>query len=184
MTEKEKMLAGVLYNSTDEILTAERAAAKEKCFKYNGLTYSDISERAELITLIFGSIKEGFCIEQPFWCDYGYRISAGKNFYMNHGCVILDAGGVTFGDNVFIGPQCGFYTSGHPAETALRNQNIEYAKAITIEDNVWIGGGAFVMPGVTIGSGSIIGGGSVVVKDVPPGVIAAGNPCRIIRRIC
>ena len=119
----------------------------------------------------------------PFWCDYGYRISVGNGFFANHNMVILDAGGVTFGDDVFIGPNCGFYTSGHPVDYERRDQGLEYAYPITVGDHVWIGGGVQVMPGVTIGSNVVIGSGSVVTRDIPDDVVAAGNPCRVIRPI-
>ena len=129
------------------------------------------------------SAGEGLRIEPPFWCDYGANITVGRNFYMNHGGVILDAGGVTFGDNVFIGPQCGFHTSGHPLAAEERNRGLEYAHPIRVGSDVWIGAGVQVMPGVTIGDGAVIAGGSVVTKDIPAGVLAAGVPCRPIRPI-
>lgn len=122
-------------------------------------------------------------IEQPFYCDYGYNIEVGENFYMNVNCVILDGARVTFGNNVFVAPSCGFYTAGHPLDIAQRNQGLEYARPIRIGNDVWIGAGVSVLPGVTIGDGAVIGAGSVVNKDIPPHTLAVGNPCRVIRKL-
>ena len=116
-------------------------------------------------------------------CDFGYNIEVGENFYANHGCVILDCAKVTFGDNVFIAPNCGFYTAGHPIDSKRRNAGLEYAHPITVGNNVWFGGGVQVMPGVTIGNNVVIGSGSVVTKDIPDNVVAAGNPCKVLRAI-
>ena len=124
-----------------------------------------------------------FTITAPFWCDYGYNIRLGKNFYSNHNLVILDGAKVIFGDNVFVGPNCGFYTAGHPIDYERRNKGLEYAYPITVGSNVWFGGGVQVMPGVTIGDNVVIGAGSVVVKDIPSNCVAVGNPCKVIREI-
>lgn len=132
---------------------------------------------------LLGKTKGNFHISQSFWCDYGYNIKLGENFYSNHNLVILDCAAVTFGDNVFVAPDCGFYTAGHPIDTERRNMGLEYAYPITVGDNVWIGAGVRVMPGVTIGDNVVIGGGSVVVKDIPSDSVAVGNPCRVIRPI-
>lgn len=184
MTEKEKMLAGMIYDANyDEDLIREREACKELCYDYNLLRPSQKEEREELIGRIFGKVKGACCVTAPFWCDYGYNIEVGENFYTNHNCVILDAAKVTFGDNVFIAPDCGFYTAGHPIDVERRNQGLEYAYPITVGDNVWIGGGVKVMPGVTIGSNVVIGGGSVVTKDIPDNVVAVGNPCKVLRPV-
>lgn len=120
---------------------------------------------------------------QPFYCDYGYNIEIGENFYSNVNCVILDGAKVKFGDNVFVAPNCGFYTAGHPLDVKQRTAGLEYAKPITIGNNVWIGAQVCVMPGVTIGDNCVIGGGSVVTKDIPANSLAVGNPCRVIREI-
>ncbi|WP_201346565.1 sugar O-acetyltransferase, partial [Lactobacillus nasalidis] len=177
MTEKEKMLAGQVYNpGQDEKLMAELAACKAKCLRYNQLTAG--AERKELLKEILGQSGESCHIEPNFWCDYGWNIKVGEHFYANHNLTILDAGGVTFGDNVYIGPDCGFYTSGHPLDVARRIGGLEYAYPITVGNNVWIGGGVRVVPGVTIGDNSVIGAGSVVVKDIPANCVAVGNPCR------
>lgn len=181
-TEKEKMLAGQVYNPGQDVeLMAELAACKAKCLRYNQLTAG--AEKKELLKEILGQTSENYHIEPNFWCDYGWNIKVGDNFYANHNLTVLDAGGVTFGDNVFIGPDCGFYTSGHPLDAERRNAGLEYAYPITVGNNVWIGGGVRVVPGLSIGDNSVIGAGSVVVKDIPANSVAAGNPCRVIRKI-
>lgn len=184
MTEKEKRDAGMLYDANyDETIIEEIMACKDKCFAYNALKPSMQKERQELLRSILGKTKGAFLVQSPFWCDYGYNIEIGENFYANHNCVILDGGKVTFGDNVFLGPDCGFYTAGHPLDAERRNAGLEYAYPIKVGDNVWMGGGVRVMPGVTIGNNVVIGSGSVVTKDIPDNVVAAGNPCRVLRAI-
>ena len=140
-----------------------------------------IEERNELLRSLFGSVKGNFFIEPPFRCDYGCNIEIGENFYANYNLVILDCAKVTIGDNVLIGPNVGIYTAGHPLHFELRNEEWEFACPITIEDNVWIGGNVVLNPGVTVGRNSVVGSGSVVTKDIPANVVAAGNPCRVIR---
>ena len=184
MLEKEKMLAGELYNANyDEELIKERMNVKDKCFEYNNIKPSNIEDRTKLMKEILGKYKDNFFIEQPFMCDYGYNIEIGENFYSNHNLIILDANKVKFGNNVFVAPNCGFYTAGHPIDYERRNKGLEYAYPITIGDNVWIGAGVHVMPGVTIGNNVVIGGGSIVVKDIPNDSVAVGNPCKVIRPI-
>lgn len=184
MTEKEKMQKQMLYDANyDKELLAERTKAKELCWRYNQLPPADEKGQQEILRQLLGKTGEHFCITAPFWCDYGYNIELGENFYANHNLVILDGGKVTFGDNVFIAPHCGFYTAGHPIDFVRRNQGLEYARPITVGDNVWIGAGVHVMPGVTIGNNVVIGGGSVVVKDIPDNSVAAGNPCKVMRAI-
>lgn len=184
MTEKEKMLNHEMYDANyDDELEKERLECKSLCQEYNNLPIKALDKRKMLIKKIIGTTKENIYIEPDFWCDYGYNITVGENFYANHGLVILDAGGVIFGDNVFVGPSCGFHTSGHPIDYTLRNKGYEYAKPIVVGDNVWIGAGVQVMPGVTIGSNVVIGGGSVVVKNIPSDCVAAGNPCKVIRNL-
>ena len=178
------MEPGALYDANyDNELIAERTAAKELCFELNNLRPSMVAERDEIVRRLLGQVGKNCCIESPFHCDYGYNIVAGDNFYMNVGCIILDGARVTFGDNVFVAPHCGFYTAGHPLDHERRNAGLEYALPITIGNNVWIGAQVCVLPGVTIGDDSVIGAGSVVTKDIPAGVLAAGNPCRVIREI-
>lgn len=184
MTEKEKMLKQMMYDANyDKVLIEERIQAKELCYEFNMLRPSETEKQTEILKKLLGKTKKAFCITAPFWCDYGYNIEVGENFYANHNLVILDGAKVTFGDNVFIAPNCGFYTAGHPIDFERRNQGLEYAYPITVGDNVWIGGNVCVMPGVTIGNNVVIGGGSVVVKDIPDNCVAVGNPCKVIRTI-
>ena len=184
MNEKEKMLAGEIYDANNDInLINERIKAKDLCYEYNNLRPSQVKERKEVMKKILGKVGGEFLIEQPFICDYGYNIEIGKNFYSNHNLTILDANKVEFGDNVFIGPNCGFYTAGHPLDYKTRNKGLEYAKPIKVGNNVWFGGNVTVLPGVEIGGNSVIGAGSVVTKDIPENSIAVGNPCKVIKKI-
>lgn len=184
MTEKEKCTAGILYDANyDESLQIERDKCKDICFEYNNTKPSELSNKTELLKNLFKKTEGDFYIQAPFWCDYGYNIELGKNFYANHNLVILDGAKVKFGDNVFIAPDCGFHTAGHPVDAKRRNQGLEYAYPITVRNDVWIGAGVHVLPGVTIGSNVVIGAGSVVTKDIPDNVIAVGNPCKVLRPI-
>lgn len=184
MTEKEKVAAGLLYNPNfDPELLAEHRRSLDLCHAYNLLRPSQLDERYALLDTLLGSHRTDLLIEQPFLCDYGYNIHVGDGFYANNNCNILDGARVTFGDHVFIGPYCVFTTAGHPFDAEERNQGIEYAKPITVGNNVWIGARVCVLPGVTIGDNAVIGAGSVVTRDVPAGVLAAGSPCRVIREI-
>lgn len=184
MTEKEKMLKQMLYDANyDKALLEERARAKDLCYEYNQTRPSDEEKQMEIMKNLLGKTDGSFCIMAPFWCDYGYNIEIGENFFANHNTVILDGAKVTFGKNVFIAPDCGFHTAGHPIDYERRNRGLEYAYPITVGDNVWIGAGVQVMPGVTIGSNVVIGGGSVVVKDIPDNSVAVGKPCRVLRSI-
>ena len=184
MTEKEKMQRQQLYDANyDQNLLQERTIAKDLCYEYNLVKPSDLNRQRDIMQKLLGRTKENFTIVAPFWCDYGYNIEIGENFFANHNTVILDGGKVTFGDNVFIAPSCGFYTAGHPIDFDRRNKGLEYAYPITVGDNVWIGAGVHVLPGVTIGDDVVIGSGSIVVKDIPSHSVAVGNPCRATRQI-
>ncbi len=183
-TEKEKAREGLLYDANyDAELIAERAACKEICHEYNSLPPSKAEERERLLRRLLGKAGRALIIEPPFNCDYGYNIEVGENFYMNVNGVILDGAKVTFGNNVFIAPNCGFYTAGHPLDAKRRNQGLEYAYPIRVGNNVWIGAGVSVLPGVTIGDNAVIGAGSVVNKDIPANALAVGNPCRVVRML-
>jgi len=176
--------AGRLYDANfDPQVLEALGECKELCYDYNQLRPREVEVRAELLRTIVGSMGEHATIQPPFWCDYGRNIHLGENFYANHGFTVLDGAPVTFGHDVYIAPNCTISTAGHPIDTERRNQGLEYALPITVGDNVWIGMGVVVCPGVTIGSNVVIGAGSVVVKDIPSGVVAVGNPCRVLRQI-
>ncbi len=183
-SQKEKMLSGELYDAgQDGNLFNDRIKCKTLCQKYNNLPIENLEERKEIIKKILFSTGKNFHIEQTFFCDYGYNISIGENFYSNHNLVILDCAKVEFGNNVFIGPNCGFYTAEHPLDVERRIKGLEYAKPIKVGNNVWLGGNVVVLSGVTIGDNSVIGAGSVVTKDIPKNTVAVGNPCRVIKKL-
>lgn len=184
MTEKEKARLGLLYDANyDEELLVERRRCKELCFQFNQLSPLKELEQKEIIGKLFGKTKENFCVTAPFYCDYGYNIEIGENFYSNHNLVILDGAKVEIGDNVFIAPNCCIATAGHPINIDERNRGLEYAYPIKIGNNVWIGAGVNILPGVTIGDNVTIGAGSVVNKSIPANSIAVGNPCKVIKTI-
>jgi len=184
LNEKQKMLNGQIYNpALDYNLYKERLACKSLCHKYNMTSPDNIRERHNILAKIFKKTGSIFLIEQPFMCDYGYNIELGENFASNHNLLILDCAKVTFGKNVMIGPNCSFYTTIHPLKALERNKCLQFAKPITLEDNVWLGGNVVVLGGVTIGKNSVIGAGSVVRKSIPPNSLALGNPCRVIKKI-
>lgn len=184
MKEKEKMLENLLYNPNgDEDLKSERAQCKNLCHIYNNLMPDKTEDRNTIIKEIIGKTKNTFLIEQPFYCDYGYNIEIGENFYSNHNLVILDPAKVTFGDNVFIGPNCAFYTPEHPLDAETRSKGLEYAFPIKVGNNVWVGGNVTVLAGVSIGNNCVIGAGSVVTKDIPENSLAVGSPCKVIRSL-
>lgn len=175
---------GRLYDANfDKLVLKALDECKELCYDYNQVRPTRRAELHERLAGIVGSCGEHAHVTPPFWCDYGKNILLGENFYANHGLVILDGAAVTFGSNVFIAPNCVFSTAGHPVDTERRNLGLEYALPITVGDNVWFGMGVLVCPGVTIGSNVVIGAGSVVTKDIPSGVVAVGNPCRVIREV-
>lgn len=184
MNEREKAAAGLLYDANNDAeLIQQRLEAKVQVHAYNHLDPRDVEGKKRILKTLLGKTGEHVLIEAPFHCDYGYNIELGENFYSNVNLVILDCAKVSIGRNVFIAPNVGLYTAGHPLDAERRNQGLEYAHPITIRDNVWIGGGVTVLPGVTIGEGAVIGAGSVVTKDIPAHVVAVGNPCRVLRTI-
>ncbi|MEM7186830.1 MAG: sugar O-acetyltransferase [Bacteroidota bacterium] len=183
MTEKQKMLAGEMYNPMDDLLVKERLEARLLFQKINAITEDRKAERDALFYELMGEAGTDLYIEPPFYCDYGYNIKLGKQVFMNYNCCVLDVMEVRIGNNVMFAPNVQLYTATHPLEAKARNSGREYAKPITIGNDVWIGGGAIVCPGVTIGNGVVVGAGAVVTKDVPDNVFVAGNPARIIREI-
>lgn len=168
------------YNPAFE---AEIYKGKEKCYRFNQLSPNDSAAQQEILRSLLGHMGENVIFTPPFWCDYGYNISVGNFFYANHNLVITDGAKVTFGDNVFIAPNCCFTTAEHPLDPEQRKAGLEIAKPITVGNNVWIGAGSTILAGVTIGDNAVIGAGSVVKKDIPAGVVAVGVPCRVLREI-
>lgn len=181
--EKEKMLSGEMYDPLDPEILRERRRARDLTKALNDSRDEEIEERARVIRQLFGSIGEGVWIETPFFCDYGSNIQLGNKVFFNFNCVILDVMQVRIGDHVLCGPHVQIYTAMHPLNAAERRAGLEFARPVEIGSDVWIGGGAIVCPGVSIGARAVIGAGSVVTKAIPEGVFAAGNPCRVIREI-
>lgn len=166
----------------DEAVMEQQRRSKQLLYELNTTNYSDFEKIAELVKKLFGRAENAF-VTPPFYCDYGFNIEVGKNFYANFNCTILDVAKVKIGDNCFMAPNVSIYTAGHPIHPDSRNSLYEYGASVTIGDNVWIGGSTVVVPGVHIGNNVVIGAGSVVTKDIPDWCIAAGNPCRVIRPI-
>lgn len=183
MTEEEKMLAGKLYMPTDSALRQKFYKSREFALRYNQTSAEEEELRTEILQNWLGKIGENVHIEPPFHCDYGCHISLGNNFYANFDLVALDVAEIVIGDNVLIAPKVGLYTATHPIDPTIRATGLEYGKKIVIGNNVWIGGSTVINPGVTIGDNSVIGSGSVVTHDIPPNVVAVGNPCRVLRPI-
>jgi maltose O-acetyltransferase len=181
-TEREKMLAGELYNALDPELVAARAHARNVCQTLNATRESEEAERRRLLVELFGSGGESVWMQPPFYCDYGVNIRLGERVFFNFNCIVLDVCEVEIGDYTQFGPAVQIYTATHPMNAAER-RTLEYGKPIKIGADVWVGGGAILCPGVRIGARSVIGAGSVVTRDIPEGVFAAGNPCRVIREI-
>ena len=177
--EYEKMVKGELYTAAK--LNHLLMNCKEILFDFNNLRPKDLDKREEIIKKLFRKTGKDFYIESPFYCDYGFNITIGENFYANHNLVILDEAEVIIGDHVSIGPNVGIYTAGHPIDVETRNKGLEYAKAIKIGNNVWIGGNVCIMPGVSIDDNVTIGAGAVVTKDIPSNVTAFGNPCKVYK---
>lgn len=183
MTEWERMVAGEIYFPGDTALLEARQRARVLCRQYNDALPEEDELREEILHRLLGSVGKDCWIEPTLRCDYGCNITVGDTFYANYDCVFLDAAPITIGNNVLVAPRVCFYTAGHPIAPSVRNTGLEFAAPITVEDDVWIGGNVTVLPGVTIGKGTIVAAGSVVTKDLPAGVIAAGNPCRVLRAI-
>lgn len=179
-TEKAKMRAGALYDPADPELTADRLRARSLCHERNALPPADAAGLRALLARLLGYETDA-CFSPPFFCDYGYHIILGANVYFNVNCVILDEMPVTIGGNALFGPGVHIYTATHPINAIERRSGLELGKPVTIGDDVWVGGSTVICPGVTIGAGSIIGAGSVVTRSIPAGVLAAGNPCRVLR---
>jgi len=182
-SEKEKMLAGELYRAADPELLAERVEARRLMRLFNATREDEPDRRADLLAQLFGRVGPTVEVEPPFYCDYGKYIFAGDRLYANYGCVILDVNEVRIGANAYLGPYVQIYAAHHPVDPATRRSGVELATPVHIGDNVWLGGGVIVCPGVTIGHNVTVGAGSVVTNDLPDNVVAAGNPCRVIRRV-
>ncbi len=180
-TETAKMLAGELYDPGDTDLSAARRRARDLLADFNRTRDFERIRRDELQTRLFGSAGSDLRIEPPFYCDYGTHIRFGADVFLNFNCVFLDCNLITVGDRTLIGPAVQIYAATHPMDAEVRRQGLEAALPVTIGSDVWIGGGAILCPGVTIGDGAVIGAGSVVTRDVPAGMFAAGNPCRVIK---
>ena len=182
MTSREMQQQGYLYPLDKELLDAHNRA-KSITRRLNATLETQREERSALAKELFASAGEGAYIEPPFYCDFGFNTHVGKAFYCNYDCVFLDCGTITIGDHVMLGPKVALYAVSHPIDPTVRSLGYDYPMDITIGDRVWIGGSVVVCPGVTIGENTIIGAGSVVTKDIPANVVAAGNPCRVIRPI-
>ncbi len=182
MNQKERMIAGLPYKA-DKELSESYLRGRDFCFRYNNVSPLESEKRKAMIKSFFSKTGEKFAVLSPFYCDYGFNISIGEYFFSNYNLVILDVAPVTIGDNVMFGPNVSLFTAGHPIHLVSRNSGYEYGLPITIGNNVWLGGNVVVTPGVTIGENSVIGAGSVVVKDIPANVVGAGNPCEVIRKI-
>ena len=179
-TEREKMLAGELYDPLDAELVLARTRARDLCQDLNGTREAQQDERRRIVRELFGAGGDDVWLQPPFFCDYGSNILLGKKCFFNFNCVVLDVCPVRIGDHTLFGPAVQIYTAMHPLDAELRRTQ-EYGQRVEIGSDVWVGGGAIICPGVTIGSRSVIGAGSVVTRDIPAGVFAAGNPCRVIR---
>jgi maltose O-acetyltransferase len=182
-TMRERMLAGELYLADDPVLAAEQAQAATLLDRFNQTGVDDAAERRGLLLGLLGQLGEGSEIKPPLRCDYGYRIRVGARTFVNYGLVALDVASIEIGDDVQIGPNVQLLTPTHPLDPDARRAKWEAAEPIAIEGNVWLGGGVIVLAGVTIGENTVVGAGSIVTKDLPPNVVAAGNPARLVRSI-
>lgn len=177
------MLAGEPYVAADAELGEMNLRAQTLLQAFNSSAPAAVEERRDIIRELFGAAGAGFEVRQPFFCDYGSNIYAGDNLFVNYDCVFLDCNVIRIGDNVMLGPKVQIYTAHHPLEPEARRTLVEMASPVHVGDDVWVGGGVIICPGVTIGRGTTIGAGSVVTRDIPERVLAAGNPCRVIRAL-
>ena len=180
--ERDKMLAGEPYDPLDADLVARRIRARDLCHELNGTREGETDRRRTILRDLFGAGGDSVWMQPPFYCDYGENIRLGERVFFNFNCVVLDVCPVTVGDFTLFGPAVQIYTPLHPLDAAARRRE-EYGKPVAIGSDVWVGGGAMILPGVSIGARTVIGAGSVVTRDIPAGVFAAGNPCRVIREI-
>ena len=181
--QKDRMLAGKLYKAEGADLKLDYDRNRRLTYEFNESRHNEMERRKQLLKQLLGKIGENYYIEPPFRCDYGSNIYIGDDFYANYDCIIIDVCDVTIGNNVYLAPRVQIYTASHPIDAAVRNMNVEYGKPVTIGNSVWVGGNTVINPGVTIGDNVVIGSGSVVTKDIPSNVVAAGNPCRVLREI-
>lgn len=181
-TEKQKMLAGELYDAMDPELVTARTRARDLCHVLNRSSESDTDGRRRLLTDLFGKGGESVWMQPPFYCDYGFNIELGERVFFNFNCVVLDVCTVRIGSFTLFGPAVQIYTPLHPLDAQQRRRE-EYGKPVEIGTDVWVGGGAIILPGVQIGDRAVIGAGSVVTRDIPSDSFAAGNPCRVIRSL-
>jgi maltose O-acetyltransferase len=182
-TEKEKMLAGDLYDALDKEISNERLHARLLIKRLNDTREDEVDTRVRILRDLIPNAGAGLWLQPPFYCDYGYNIIVGEKVFFNFNCIVLDVTYVTIGSRTLFGPNVQIYTATHPIDYKERASGLEYAKPITIGEDVWVGGSAVICPGVTIGDRSVIGAGSVVTKNIPSDVFAAGNPCRVIRKL-
>lgn len=184
MTEREKLEQGFWYDANfDTELLNERLKAEELYFQFNTTSPKNASEKEKILKELLPRMGLNVTILSPFYTDYGYNCIIGNDTFINHNAYLMDGAKITIGSHCFIGPNCGMYTANHPLIAEERNQGFEKAEPISIGDNVWIGADVTILPGVTIGENSVIGAKSVITKDIPPNVIAVGNPCRVLREI-
>ena len=179
----EKMMAGELFHASDADLVKRHHRALKLVELFNRTSFDEEEIRQQLLGQLLGGVGKGVNIKPPFFCDIGANIYLGDNVFLNYDCVFLDGNKITIGADVLIGPRVQLYTASHPLDPNVRKQQLEFAREIVIGESVWIGGGAGVCPGVTIGKNAVIGAGSVVVKDIPEGVLAVGNPCRVVKSL-
>ena len=182
-TEWEKLQDGEIYNDFDQDLFNRRVEAKKLFRAYNRLDDDEVEKRNEIMQKLFKSVGQNVWIEPDFRCEFGKNISIGDDVYINFGCVILDCGPVTIGNQVLIGPNVGIYDASHALDAQERMDGALIPGKIRIGNRVWIGGGTIILPGVTIGDDTVIGAGSIVTHDIPSGVVAVGNPCRVLRKL-